>query len=248
MNILFWSIGATIIISLISLIGIVTLIIKERFLEKILLLLVGFSAGALIGGAFLHLIPESLTGYSKEDTFLYVLIGFSTFFILERFIKWRHCHKKGGECDIHSFTYLNLVGDSLHNFIDGLVIVSAFSVSIKLGMITTLAVILHEIPQEIGDFGILVYGGFSKTKALIFNLLTALTAILGAILGYFIYAKIENFSQILLAFTAGGFIYIASSDLIPELHKENKTNKAIMSFLFFILGIFLMYVVKKIFK
>jgi len=244
MNALIWAIGATIVVSSISLIGIVTLILKEQFLEKVILLFVGFSAGALIGGAFLHLIPEALEGYSKENVFLYVLIGFSLFFILERVIKWRHCHEKIGECKVHSFTYLNLVGDGLHNFIDGLVIVAAFSVDIKLGVTTTIAVITHEIPQEISDFGVLIYGGLSKTKALFLNFLSALTAILGAIIGYFISTKIDNFSEILLAFTAGGFIYIASSDLIPELHKETKTNKAILSFVFFLLGLLFMYLVK----
>lgn len=248
MNILLWSVGATVVVSLISLIGVIALLVKERLLEKIILWLVGFSAGTLIGSAFLHLIPEALASYSKESVFAYVLVGFSVFFILERFIKWRHCHKQEGECDVHSFTHMSLIGDALHNFIDGLVIAASFSVSFGLGLATTLAVIAHEIPQEISDFGVLVYGGFSKIRALAFNFLSAITAIIGAFIGFFISFKLENFSQILLAFTAGGFIYISASDLVPELHKESKTKKSVVSFILFLLGIFFMYVIKIIFE
>lgn len=244
MEILLYSIGATIFISILSLIGVVSLLIKEKILEKTLFILIGFSAGALIGSAFLHLIPEALENCSDDNVFVFVLVGFSAFFVLERFIKWRHCHKHGGECEIHSFVYLNLIGDGLHNFIDGLVITASFSVSINLGLVTTVAVILHEIPQEIGDFGVLVYGGFSKAKALMFNLASALTSVLGAIVGYIIYLKVESFSYVLLAITAGGFIYISSSDLIPELHKEIKTKKALLSFVFFLIGIVFMYITK----
>jgi len=247
MNTLLWSIGATVVVSLISLIGIVTLMIKKRILEKILLWLVGFSAGALIGGAFLHLIPEALKGSSQKNIFVYVLVGFSSFFILERFIKWHHCHKQDGKCEIHSFTYMNLIGDGLHNFIDGLIIVASFSINPGLGIATTLAVIAHEIPQEISDFGVLVYGGFSRARALTFNFLIALTSVFGALVGFFL-LSIQDISQFLLSFTAGSFIYISASDLIPELHKESKIKKAVVSFAFFLLGALFMYLVRLIFE
>lgn len=163
---------------------------------------------------------------------------------MEKYLYWRHCHDE--ICEIHPFTYLNLIGDGFHNFLDGLVIAASFLVSIKLGLVTTAAVILHEIPQELGDFGVLVYGGFTKTKALLFNLLSALTAVVGAVAGFFISSTTANFSNFILPLTAGGFIYIASSDLIPELHKERDTKKSISAFLFFILGILLMWLAKKL--
>ena len=182
METLHWILLSTFLVSLISFIGVFTLSLKEKFLNKILLILVSFAAGALIGGAFFHLLPEALEISFDLNIFVYLVVGIFVFFILERVLHWRHCHK--GKCDVHPFTYLNLVGDGVHNFIDGLIIAASFLTNISLGIITTIAVIFHEIPQEIGDFGILVYGGFSRTKALFFNFLSALTAILGALVGF----------------------------------------------------------------
>ncbi len=247
MNALLWALSATIIVSLIAFVGVVTLAIKDKLLNKILLLLVGFSAGALMGGAFLHLIPESAEGSSLISVGLFVLVGFASFFIIERFLYWHHCHKTG-KCEVHMFTYMNLMGDAIHNFIDGLIIAASFVVSIPLGIATTIAVIAHEIPQELGDFGVLVYGGFSKLKALFFNFLTELTAILGAIIGFFLSSSLEGFIPFLLPFAAGGFIYIAASDLVPELHKEADIKRAILSFVFFLIGIAFMYGIKLIFE
>src|SRR4030042_6606989 len=150
-----WAIGASIVVSLISLIGIVTLLFKEKRLNEILIPLIGFSAGGLIGGAFLHLLPEALEQIESQAVFSYLILGFISFFILEKYLHWRHCHK--GICAIHTFTYLNLIGDGVHNFTDGLVIGASFLVSTNFGLITTLIIIIHEIPQEIGDFGVLVY-------------------------------------------------------------------------------------------
>ena len=155
-----------------SLIGVITLVMKEKTLHKILILLVSLSAGALIGGAFLHLLPEAQELYQDGNLFLFVLLSFIFFFILEKLLHWRHCHK--GVCKVHTFGLMNLIGDSIHNFIDGLVIAASFLTSFHLGVVTTLAVALHEIPQEIGDFGVLVYGGLSKKKALFYNFLSAL--------------------------------------------------------------------------
>lgn len=240
--ILTWIIGSTLVISLLSLAGIFTLVMKEGTLHKILLLLVGFSAGALTGGAFLHLLPESLEQLPPSITFLYVLIGFSLFFLMERIFYWRHCHE--GKCDVHAFTYLNLFGDSLHNFIDGLVIAASFIGGIPLGLATSLAVASHEVPQEIGDFGVLVYGGFPVHKALLFNLLTAMTAVVGGIVGFFLSSNISGLSAAMLPLTAGGFIYIAASDLIPELHKERDNSKANLAFILFVSGILFMWTAK----
>lgn len=240
-----WAIVASIVVSLISLIGIFSLLLNEKLLNRILLLLVGFGAGGLIGGAFLHLLPEALERSKNFTTlFTYVILGFILFFILEKYLFWHHCHK--GRCEIHPFTYLNLVGDGIHNFIDGLIIGASFFVDTKVGIVTTYAIILHEIPQELGDFGVLLYGGFSKFKALAYNFLSAATAILGTIIGYIFASQVSGFSNALLPIAAGGFIYIASCDLIPELHKEPDIKKSTVSMLFFLLGILLMLSLKLI--
>ena len=241
-----WIMAATFLVSAISLIGVFTLVLSKKTLDKILVLLIGFAAGGLIGGAFLHLLPESIEKSGGNQAFFYALIGFSFFFMLERIFHWRHCHE--GECDIHAFTYLNLLGDGIHNFIDGMLIASSFLIDFKLGLITTLLIICHEIPQEIGDFGILVSGGFTRTKALFFNFLCALTAMLGATAGYFLSNRLDSFSLFLLPFTAGGFIYIASSDLIPELHKQKSERRANLSFLLFLIGVLFLWLMKVFFK
>jgi zinc and cadmium transporter len=194
-----------------------------------------------MGGAFLHLLPESVELREGLDVFLFVLVGFALFFLIEKVLHWRHCHK--GECQVHTFTYMNLIGDSIHNFIDGLIMATSFVISIPLGMTTTMAIALHEIPQEIGDFGVLIYGGFTKKKALILNFLTALTAVLGGLIGFFISNMVENVKLFILPFAAGGFLYIAASDLIPEIRKETSLKKSMIYFGIFILGIFIMYAV-----
>jgi zinc and cadmium transporter len=240
--VLFWIIASTSVVSLISLIGVFTLSVKDSILRKIIFSLVGFSAGALIGGAFLHLLPEALERAESGVVFSCLILGFVLFFIMEKYFYWRHCHN--GVCQVHAFSYLNLIGDSFHNFIDGMVIATSFLVSVRLGLVTTLAIILHEIPQELGDFAVLVYGGFSKRKALAFNFISALTAMLGAVTGYFISDFVSGSSVFILPLTAGGFIYIAASDLIPEMHKESDARRSNLAFLAFLLGIGFMVLAK----
>ena len=248
MDPIIWALGATILVSLISLVGVVTFLVKQKVLDKMLFLLVGLSAGAMLGGAFFHLIPEAVGKLDIMAVGLYIIVGFSIFFLIERILHWHHCHKAGGKCDVHMFTYMNLIGDGVHNFIDGLVIAGAFVADVNLGIATTIAVILHEIPQEISDFAVLVYGGFSRIKALAYNLLSALTAVIGAIAGIFLSTYAGSFSSFLLPFAAGGFIYIAASDLIPELHREPDLKKAMQAFAFFLAGIALMLATKIVFK
>jgi len=243
---LFWIIGSASLVSIISLIGIVTLTLRDELLGKIVLGLVGFSAGALMGGAFLHLMPEALEASESTPVFSYVIIGFILFFLLERLLYWRHCHD--GRCDVHIFTYLNLIGDGIHNFVDGLIIAASFMAGIQLGVVATLAVILHEIPQELGDFGVLVYGGLSKARALFYNLLSALTAILGASVGYFVSSYAESFTVLLVPLAAGGFIYVSGSDLVPQLHKETEMRRSMLSFGFFLVGILFMWVLRLTFE
>ncbi len=239
---IFYILLSTFIISLGSLVGIFTLSLKDKFLEKILLSLVALSAGALIGGAFLHLIPESIEKGAELNVFIYVIIGFTLFFLIEKLLHWRHCHHQ--KCEVHTFTQMNLIGDGIHNFIDGLLIAASFVTDIRLGIITSIVIALHEIPQEIGDYGVLVYGGYTKTRALFLNFLCALTAVIGGIVGYFLSSYSESAMTFLLPFAAGGFIYIAASDLMPEIRKETKLKKSLFNLGIFILGIVIMYIVK----
>ncbi|XOB40397.1 MAG: ZIP family metal transporter [Candidatus Nealsonbacteria bacterium] len=246
MTILFYIIVSTFLISLTAFAGTLTLFLKEKLLDKVLLVLVAFSAGALMGGAFLHLIPEAIEKTESDQVFnlfLYLLFGFCTFFILENFLKWHHHHSREHP-DIMPFSYLILISDGIHNFIDGLIIASSFMVSFSVGVTTTLMVALHEIPQEIGDFGILIYGGFKKLKALFLNFLSASTVIFGGIAGFLLSQKIGESIIYLLPFAAGSFIYIASSDLIPEIKQQASVKKSIIYFFVFLLGIALMLLIK----
>ncbi len=225
---------AVTLVSLISLVGVIALSLKKKLLKKMLFFFVSFATGTLMAAAFLDLLPEAIE-YGVPNIYLFPVLGIVSFFIIEKFIYWHHHH--AGEKDIHPFTYLNLVGDGVHNFIDGIVIAASFLHSVPLGVATTIAIILHEIPQEIGDFSILVYGGFSQMKALFFNFLTALTAVIGALVGFFFLTSFEHFLPYLLAFAAGHFIYIAAVDLIPELREERNVKASFLQLIAIILGI-----------
>jgi len=232
---------SVLIVSLISLVGVFTLAINPVRLKNWLLSLVSFSAGALLGDVFVHILPEmALVGWPKNAS-LWILAGIIIFFILEKFVFWHYSHTEHEE-SIHSYTYLSLISDGLHNAIDGMIIAGAYLIDIKLGLATTLAVIFHEIPHEIGNFAILIHGGFSKFKALFYNFLSALTALVGAV---FILIVFNNFQQSptpLLALSAASFIYIAMSDLIPQLHKEPNKKTAAWHLLWFVFGIALMWI------
>ena len=238
MELLAWILGSTVLVSLFSLIGSISFVLNPKALQKMLLLFVALAAGGMLGGAFFHLIPEAY-----EEGFNYVglgvISGFLMFFLIEKYLHWHH-HGQGKGCKKdHSLAYMSLIGDAFHNFIDGMIIATAFFVDISFGIITSLIVIVHEIPQEIGDLGILLYCGFSKKKALFVNLLTGLTAVLGAFIAYIFASRIEFFSQILIPLAAGGFVYIAASDLIPEINKKSEQSKK--TILFFLIGLALMY-------
>jgi zinc and cadmium transporter len=243
-----WIIGTTFIISLIAFVGALALFLKEKLLNRILLVLVAFSAGALIGGAFLHLMPEAIIGVGTDEmsilkVFLYLLLGFCTFFALEQLIRWHH-HHATAHPKIMPFSYLILIGDGIHNFIDGLVMAASFMVSFPVGMVTTLAIALHEIPQEIGDFGLLVYGGFERVKALILNYISAITVVFGGITGYLLYGWLGESIVFLLPFAAGNFIYVASTDLIPEIRYKESLKKSSVRFCVFLIGMGFMLAVK----
>ncbi|MBT3323923.1 ZIP family metal transporter [archaeon] len=235
-----YSIISVIIVSLISLIGIFTFILKKKNIEKISLYLVSLAAGALLGDAFIHLIPESFAVSSSIVIPIMILVGIFFSFITEKYIHWHHCHCHDCKKHIKPFAYVNLLGDSLHNFIDGIIIGTSYLISIPIGIATTIAIIFHEIPQEIGDLGVLIHAGLSKKKALLVNFITALTSLLGVILALALTTIIDNLTLYLIPFAAGTFIYIASTDLIPELHKEVKWEKSIIQTLLILLGIVLM--------
>lgn len=229
------------IVSLISLIGVFTLSMKKENLERILIYLVSLSTGTLLGDAFIHLIPDAYEqNTGKVSVALYILSGILIFFILEKYVHWRHCHQIASKDHPHPFSYVILLGDSAHNFIDGLIIAASYLVSLPIGIATTIAVVFHEIPHEIGNFGSLIYGGIAREKALLYNFLTSLMAILGAIIVLLISVDTVSITKFLIPFAAGGFIYIASADLIPELHKETAPQKSAGQLAMFIFGIGLM--------
>jgi len=235
----FYTLLSTLIISLASFAGAMTLSIKRDILQKWLLSLVAVSAGTMLGAAMFHLLPEAASEMSAELLFGLVTIAFVLFFLIEKVLHWRHCHED--DCTEHSFGLMNLIGDSLHNVIDGLVIGAAFATSTSLGMVASIAVIFHEIPQEIGDFGVLLHAGWSVKKALLANFLVATTSMLGGIIGFLLAEQSGTFALYLTPIAAGGFLYIAASDLIPEIRKEKSGQGSIRSAIFFILGLLFMF-------
>lgn len=228
-------------VSLISLLGVVLFWVRAGGMQRNLLPLVSFSTGALLGNVFLHIFPEISVQPSRTSwAFLAVLLGLLFSFALEKLICWHHCFR--GHCDhgCKPAGPINLLGDALHNLVDGMAIAGSFLASPSLGISTTVAVALHEIPQEIGDFAILIHSGFRWKSALLFNFLSACGAFLGAILGFAFASSVPTFEGILLPFTAGNFLYIALADLIPELHKEVRPGKTLGQLLWMLLGIGLM--------
>lgn len=243
---IFYILSSVILISLVSFVGAFFLSLKSEILNKINFFLISLSAGTMLGGALIHLLPESVEKFdSSPIVWLGVIAGLLVFFVLEKIVCWRHCHVPTSNSHPHHLGIMNLVGDGLHNFIDGVVIAGTFMIDIQLGIATTLAVVAHEIPQEIGDFGVLIFAGYGRKKALMLNFSIALMALGGAMLTLLIGPKISNFTNFILPFTAGGFIYIATADLMPELKKETGLSQSIKQLLGIILGIALMLLLKE---
>jgi len=249
MNVLSWIILSSIAMSLIAWSGLLILFFKEPVLKKILLPLVSFSAGSLIGASFLHLLPEALEKIPTKENMLnifgWLLVGFTVFFILENFINWHHCHRPLSKHK-KPVTYLILIADGLHNFIGGIAIGGSFVAGIPVGIVTWLAAAAHEIPQELGDFGILIYGGWNKTTALIYNFLSALTVLLGGLFAYFITRSIDT--SLILGFAAGNFLYIGAADLVPEIKQEKCMKKNIIILISFISGMAVIWGVRRLFN
>ncbi len=236
---LWYALISVIIVSLLSLLGAFFLLLRREVFEKFITYTLAFSSGVLLGSAFLDLIPESVAILSR-DTYTLVLVGIITFFCVEKLLQWHH-HVEGDHNDEEhkrkTFAYMSLVGDGVHNFVDGVVIGASYLVSIPIGLTTTFAVIAHEIPHELSDFTVLIYGGLNTKRALFLNFVTALTAVAGTIIVFIISTRITPIAHYMIPFAAGNFIYIAASDLIPELHKKRHMGTSIVQVILLIAGV-----------
>lgn len=241
MTIWFYTIISVLVVSLLSLLGLIAFPFGEEKIQKFLIWAVAFAGGTLLGDAFLHLIPEAYAGNGGIGVSFSLLAGMLAFFVLEKFIHWHHCHDIECEEHNHTFSYVIMLGDAAHNFVDGMIIAASYLVSLPLGITTTLAVIAHEIPHEIGDFASMLYGGFSKRKALWYNFMAGIVAILGAGLVLLVGSGFADLTYYLVPFAAGGFIYVASADIIPELHKSTKVSHSFGQLVLIVLGIVVMY-------
>ena len=237
---------ATFIVSLFSLSGIFALSLNEERLHSILFFLIAFSAGSIFGAAMFDLLPEAVELVDEHVVFPYIAFGYLAFYFLERFIYWYHGHGHHEDMEFEveetkGFAYLNLLGDGVHNFIDGMVIAASFTVSFQVGLVATIAVIFHELPQEMGDYGILVYAGFDRVRALVLNFAVALCVVVGGVFATFFLETVESLSGLLIAFSAGAFLYLAASELVPELQHERDFRRSLIQFGVFILGMALIY-------
>lgn len=242
---LFWIIGSSLLMCALSLIGVATLSLSDKSLHRLLLPLVALSAGSLLGGAFFHMIPESLEKIGNHiSVYIYVIGGFAFFLLLEQLLHWHHCHRKDIHCKKPQ-TYLILIGDGIHKFIGGIAVAGTFLIDIRLGISTWLAAAAHEIPHELGDFGVLVHGGWSRKKALGLNLLSASTFLLGGLLTYLL--SFSDWIYYLIPFAAGNFIYIGASDLIPEVNKHENFLRNILHFSCFCIGLLILLALRLVF-
>lgn len=245
MDAVLFTLGSVLAVSLVPLVGILFLALHEDALRRAILPIVSFSTGSMLGTVFLHMVPAMAEQQEELSRGLAILLGGVVFsFAVEKVIHWRHCHVLPREALEHEHYHpaglLSFVGDGIHNFVDGAVIAASFLVSVPLGFSATLAVIFHEIPQEIGDFAVLVHSGFTRRRALLFNLLSGVVAFLGAGLVLLGASQWSNLAGGLLPFAAGNFLYIAGSDLIPELHKEARLPQALGQILAMVAGILVM--------
>jgi len=242
MSTLAWIVGGGLAMSAIALVGTVTLVLPAPTLKRLVLPLVALAAGTLIGGALFHMIPTALHAMGDPGrVFLWVLLGFALFFALEQFLHWHHCHRPAAECR-ETLSYLILLGDGLHNFLGGLAVGGAFLIDIRVGITAWIAAAAHEVPQELGDFGVLVHAGWSSRKALLFNVLSALGFLVGGMLAYVAAAHVRV--EFLLPLAAGNFIYIAASDLVPEVNRTRGIARATVHFGAFLGGALLLYVLR----
>jgi zinc and cadmium transporter len=239
-----YTFASVIVVSLISFVGLLTLSVQEEVLRKYIFLFISVAVGALLGDAIIHLIPEALeNSTNKLLTSILIITGVIFFFILEKVLHWHHHGEDKDDNYIHPVGQLVLFSDGVHNFMDGIIIGASFLVSIPVGLATTVAVILHEIPQEIGDFAVLLHSGYSKKRALWLNFLSAITALAGAAVLFAARGVAQISSTWLLPIAAGGFIYIAVADLIPELHKTTEAKNSVAQIAAVLVGVLAMVAV-----
>lgn len=227
-------------ISIVSLIGVIFLYFKKHFLNRLLHILISLAAGGMIGAAVWHLIPESVEMLNLTATIFFTGIGIALFFILERILHWNHDHSINIS-SIKIFGPLNLLADLLHNFLDGILIAASFLSGVKVGLVTTLVVLMHEIPQEVGDFGVLVKAGYKPSRALVLNFVSACSAFLGAFVVFFFGSLAENIETYIVPIAAGGFIYLAVIDLFPEIYRKEEDKSQIVSSVFILIGFALVF-------
>ena len=254
LEIYLYAIASVIVVSVVSLVGISTLFLKEKFLMRFTHLLVSLAIGALLGAAFIHLIPESFAELDPHKAGLAIILGMLLFFVFEKGLHWHHAHFMANKdldeelptvlhhgAHQHSLGVMILVSDGTHNFLDGIIIGASYLVRIEVGIATTIAIVLHEIPQEIGDFGILIHSGYTRARALLMNFISALAAVLGAIVALALHEIAEVAMLWIVPLAAGGFIYIASADLIPELHKIKRLRPSLLQLVMIIVGVASMF-------
>ena len=240
MEIYIYSFLSVLLVSLVSFVGIFALSLKEEVLRKYIFVFISIAIGALLGDAFIHIIPEAFEEANPTLVSILVIAGILFFFTLEKFLHWHHHGEDEDSAAVHPVGKLVLFSDGVHNFMDGVIIGASFSASIPIGIATSIAVILHEIPQEIGDFAVLIHSGYEKRRALWLNFVSAVTAILGTAVWFLLGEVAENLSSYLLPVAAGGFIYIAVADLIPELHKTKNLKHSIVQIIVVALGVLAM--------
>lgn len=242
--ILFLTLISAGLVTMSSLAGAFVMVVKPKKLDRIVSHLISFAVGALLGGAFLHLIPRAFEHDAVgSDTPLYIVGGIMAFFVLERFLHVHHEHHlEGDEHAVKPIVAMSIVGGTMHNMVDGMIVAASYAVSVEAGIVTTAAILLHQIPQEIGDFGILVHGGLTPFKALLYNFGSGGGAIVGAVIGILVGSVTSNFAPIIVALTAGSFIYIAASDLIPELRRSPGHKASLQQLLLMAAGVGLMLI------
>jgi zinc and cadmium transporter len=244
MTVLGWIVVSGLAMSAIALVGSITLLLSENTLRRAVSPLVALAAGSLLGGAFFHMLPAATRRMPDLAlVFLWTMVGFAVFLVLEQFLHWHHCHRMEADCR-QPLGYLILLGDGLHNFLGGLGVAGVFLIDIRLGMMAWIAAAAHEVPQELGDFGVLVHSGWSRQRALLFNLLSGLTFLVGGLLAYV--AAGRGDIPFLVPFAAGSFIYIGASDLIPQVNRHHSVSGNVVHLTAFISGLCLLWILRSI--
>ena len=242
MNVLAWIVLGGVLMAAIALSGSLMLLLKQSALDRIIVPMVAFAAGSLLGGAFFYMLPSAAERIADPARlYAWTLAGFTVFFALEQILHWHHCRRASSDCR-QPLTYLILFGDALHNFLGGLGVAGVFLIDVRLGIAAWIAAAAHELPQELGDFAVLIHGGWDPKKALLFNVLSGLTFLIGGLVAWLASATMDV--SFLVPFAAGNFIYIGASDLVPEVNKHRSFAKNVISFGCFIAGLALLWLTR----